>query len=202
MNGVVLASSSPRRAALLRQAGIPFRIRAANIDETRAEGEPAHDYVRRMALTKARAVASSWPVLAADTVVTADGEVFGKPRDRAAFMAMLGTLSGREHEVLTAVTLRHRDREDSRLAATKVALRRIDQHEMAAYWATGEPCDKAGGYGIQGIGGIFVVGIRGSYSAVVGLPLAETGQLLRTFGIDTWRWWRHPDQWPKRFSSM
>ena len=184
---LVLASTSPRRAALLRQIEVPFRTCAPAVDETRRADESPRRYVCRMARAKAQAVVADQPVLAADTVVLIDGRVLGKPADRAAGLAMLRTLSGREHEVLTALVLRAGGREETRLVRVRVALRHIDADEMAAYWATGEPADKAGGYGIQGIGGIFVYRICGSYSAVVGLPLAETEQLLRAAGIDTWR---------------
>ena len=128
------------------------------------------------------------PVLAADTVVAVDGQLLGKPRDKAHFAAMMRTLSGREHRVLTAVALRWGTREAVRTASATVTLRRIASAEIDAYWASGEPRDKAGGYGIQGIGGIFVRTLHGSYHAVVGLPLAETEELLVAFGIDTWRW--------------
>ena len=173
---------------LLRQIGIPFQVAAPAVDEQRRGGEPADAYVRRLATAKAHAVRSSLPVLAADTIVAAGGRVFGKPSDRTAFFAMMRALSNGEHEVLTAVALRWHAREDAVLARTRVAFRAIEEDEMAAYWRTGEPADKAGGYGIQGIGGIFVREIRGSYDTVVGLPLAETERLLRSFGIDTWRW--------------
>ena len=188
--GIVLASASPRRAALLRQIGIPFRVCAAHIEESRRRDETAQEFVQRMASEKARAVASAQPVLAADTVAEADDRVFGKPRDECDFRAMLGVLSGRKHRVHTAVALRLGGREALRVATAEVSLRRIDEAELTAYWATGEPQDKAGGYAIQGIAGIFVREVRGSCSAVVGLPLAETEQMLRAFGIDTWRWRR------------
>lgn len=184
---LVLASASPRRAALLRQIAVPFRVCAPALDEIRRAGESPPCYVRRMARAKAHTVAADLPVLAADTVVVLDGRVFGKPADRADGLAMLSALSGREHDVLTAVALCARGREDVCLAQARVALRRIDPDEIGAYWETGEPADKAGGYGIQGIGGVFVRSIRGSYGTVVGLPLAETELLLRTAGIDTWQ---------------
>ena len=199
--GLVLASASPRRAALLRQIGVPFQQRAADLEEQRRAGESARRFVERMALQKARAIVSPLPVLAADTVVEADGQVFGKPGDEADFRAMLGALSDGSHLVLTAVALRWGEREAHRVVETEVSMRRIGAEEMAAYWATGEPRDKAGGYAVQGIGGIFVRDIRGSYSAVVGLPLAETEELLRAFGVDTWRW-RRADRCPKNCSSM
>ena len=185
---IVLASSSPRRASLLRQARIPFRAQAPDIDETAQAGEAEQDYVVRLAQAKARAVREPFPVVAADTVVAVDGQLLGKPRDKAHFAAMMRTLSGREHRVLTAVALRWGTREAVRTAGATVTLRRIASAEIDAYWASGEPRDKAGGYGIQGIGGIFVRTLRGSYHAVVGLPLAETEELLVAFGIDTWRW--------------
>ncbi|MCY3813657.1 MAG: Maf family protein [Gammaproteobacteria bacterium] len=185
---IVLASSSPRRAALLRQARIPFRVQAPDVDETAEAGETEQDYVTRLARTKARAVRELLPVLAADTVVTIDGQLLGKPRDKPHFTAMMHTLSGREHRVLTAVALRWGAREAVRTAGATVTLRHIAPAEIDAYWATGEPHDKAGGYGIQGLGGTFVRAVHGSYHAIVGLPLAETEELLAAFGIDTWRW--------------
>ena len=185
---IVLASSSPRRAALLRQARIPFRVRTPDVIETPEAGETEHDYVTRLALAKARAVRERLPVLAADTVVTIDGQLLGKPRDKPHFATMMRTLSGREHRVLTAVALRWGTCEAVRTAGATVALRRIAPAQIDAYWATGEPRDKAGGYGIQGLGGTLVRAVDGSYHAVVGLPLAETEELLAAFGIDPWRW--------------
>ena len=185
---LVLASTSPRRAALLRQIAVPFRACAPAVDETRRSGESPPHYVRRLALAKARSVAADMPVLGADTVVVQDERVFGKPVDRTAGLAMLAALSGREHDVLTAVAVCSHAHEEVCLVQARVALRHIDADEAAAYWATGEPADKAGGYGMQGIGGMLVRWIHGSYGAVVGLPLAETERLLRSAGIDTWRW--------------
>lgn len=185
---IVLASSSPRRADLLRQARIPFRIQAPDVIETVETGETECDYATRLARTKARAVRDRLPVLAADTVVAIDGQLLGKPRDKPHFAAMMRALSGREHRVLTAVALRWGTREAVRTASATVALRRIATAEIDAYWATGEPRDKAGGYAIQGIGALFVRSVHGSYCAVVGLPLAETEEMLAAFGIDTWRW--------------
>ena len=165
-------------------------MQAPAVDESRRAGEAAGDHVHRLARAKVRAVAADWPVLAADTIVTVDAEIFGKPDNQAHFETMLSILSGREHDVLTAVALRWQEREAIRIAAATVSLRPISRAEMTAYWETGEPRDKAGGYGIQGIGGIFARIVHGSYSAVVGLPLVETEQLLQSFGIDTWRWRR------------
>ncbi|MCY4014073.1 MAG: Maf family protein [Gammaproteobacteria bacterium] len=185
---IVLASSSPRRAALLRQARIPFRVQTPDVDETAEAGESGQDYVTRLARTKARAVRESLPVVAADTVVTIDGQLLGKPRDKPHFVTMMRTLSGREHRVLTAVALRWGVREAVRTVGAMVTLRHIAPAEIDAYWSTGEPQDKAGGYGIQGLGGTFVRMVHGSYHAVVGLPLAETEELLAAFGIDAWHW--------------
>ena len=185
---IVLASSSPRRADLLRQVRIPFRVRPPDVDETAEPGETEDHYVTRLARMKARAVCAPVPVLAADTVVAIDGRLLGKPRDKQDFTAMMRALSGRAHRVLTAVALRWGTREAIRTAGATVTLRGLAPAEIDAYWATGEPQDKAGGYGIQGIGGTFVHTVHGSYHAVVGLPLAETEELLAAFGIDTWRW--------------
>lgn len=185
---IVLASSSPRRAALLRQARIPFRVQAPDVDEAAQAGETQREYATRLARTKARTVQDPHPVLAADTVVAIDGRLLGKPRDQSHFAAMMDTLSGRKHRVLTAVALRWGTREAVRTAGATVALRRVAPAEIDAYWATGEPRDKAGGYAIQGLGGTFVRMVHGSYHAVVGLPLAETEELLAEFGIDAWCW--------------
>ena len=186
----MLASASPRRAALLRRIGVPFRVQPAAVDETRQPGETPAEQALRLARAKAAAVPADVPVLAADTLVTVDRggrtEVFGKPAHQRAFVAMLGALSGRSHTVLTAVAIKHNGVERSTLVRAKVRLRTIAEREMAAYWASGEPQDKAGGYAIQGLGGVFVRCLRGSPSAVVGLPLAETQTLLASFGVDVW----------------
>ncbi len=187
---LVLASASPRRAALLSQLGLVFTVNAGDVDETRRPGEGAADMVRRLALTKAEAAArgETLPVLGADTAVVVDGTVLGKPADRAEGLRMLTRLSGRAHEVLTAIALVHGHRSEVRLSRSVVTFRAISAAEAEAYWASGEPCDKAGGYGIQGIGGIFAERIEGSYSGIVGLPLAETEALLQAFGVDTWQY--------------
>jgi len=196
---VVLASASPRRAGLLAQMGITFRTEAADIDETERPGEAADVLARRLAIDKAVLVARRFdtrrsgslpPILAADTVVTLDGRILGKPTDRAAGLGMLRALSGRTHRVITAVALARAgtDVADCRESVSQVTFREISDVEAAAYWATGEPHDKAGGYGIQGVGGIFVSQIEGSYSGIVGLPVALTEDMLRAFGVDTWRY--------------
>lgn len=187
---LVLASASPRRAALLSQLGLAFTVNAGDIDETRRPGEAVEDMVQRLALTKAEAAArgETLPVLGADTVVVVDGTVLGKPADRVEGLWMLTQLSGRAHEVLTAIALVHGRRCEVRLSRSVVTFRPISAAEAEAYWASGEPRDKAGGYGIQGIGGIFAERIEGSYSGIVGLPLAETEALLQAFGVDTWQY--------------
>ncbi|HET6470309.1 MAG TPA: nucleoside triphosphate pyrophosphatase [Pseudomonadales bacterium] len=187
---LVLASASPRRAALLTQLGFAFVVKPADVDETRLDGESVDAMVRRLALAKANVAArgETLPVLGADTAVTLDGALLGKPADRTEGIRMLTTLSGRTHAVLTAVAVVHRVRAEVRVSRSRVTFRAIDAAEAQRYWDSGEPRDKAGGYGIQGIGGIFAERIEGSYSGIVGLPLAETDALLQAFGVDTWRY--------------
>ena len=193
MASLHLASASPRRRELLAQIGVPFVTLIASIDETALPGEPAERYVERLAREKALAglAALSDPadavVLGADTAVVLDGRILGKPADRAECLATLVALSGREHQVLTAVALASAQRIESRVVASRVRFRPLRAGEAEAYWATGEPCDKAGSYGIQGLAAVFVSQIEGSYSAVVGLPLCETAQLLEEFGIPCWQ---------------
>lgn len=183
----MLASRSPRRAELLRQIGVPFTVRQPDVDESPLPGESPEQYVERLAVDKAKAVvADDGPALGADTAVVVDADVLGKPTDRASAIEMILRLSGRTHRVLTGVAVTDGHSVRSCVVATEVTFRPIDPEEAAAYWETGEPGDKAGGYGIQGIGGIFAQSIHGSYSAVVGLPLAETEALLRAIGVNTW----------------
>lgn len=183
----VLASRSPRRADLLRNVGFKFLIEPADIDESITPAEGPRNYVRRMARSKATHIRSDLAVLGADTVVNVDGEVLGKPADRDQAISFLDTLSGREHEVVTAVAISLRDRIEVVDVVTKVRFRDLKPGEAARYWDTGEPVDKAGGYGLQGVGAVFVDVVTGSYSAVIGLPLVETERLLSSFGVDTWR---------------
>jgi septum formation protein len=184
-----LASRSPRRAELLAQIGVRFAPVAAEIDETPHSGESPEDYVRRIAIEKAQAgrlgipTVDPRPVLAADTAVIIDGEILGKPLDCPDFLRMMASLSGRTHQVLTGVALAHAGEVRYDLSASRVRFRDIDDRERLAYWASGEPHDKAGGYGIQGLGALFVADLRGSYSGVMGLPLYETGRLLQRAGI-------------------
>ena len=187
---LVLASASPRRRELLAQVGVRARVEVADIDESVRPDEQPAAYVRRLALGKARAVAAragGLPVLGADTSVVVDGVVLGKPADAPAAAAMLRQLSGRAHRVLTAVALYADGREDWRLSDTQVWFRDLDDGLIGRYVASGEPLDKAGGYGIQGLGGALVTRLEGSYTGVVGLPLAETIDLLQAFHVPFWR---------------
>ena len=188
---VYLASASPRRSELLRQIGVPFEVRPADVAEEAKPGERAEPYVVRVAVAKADAVwaavrAEPRPVLAADTAVVLDGEILGKPEVAAEAAAMLARLSGRTHRVLTAVALRHADGIETQLSDSEVRFRATTAAERLAYCATGEPFDKAGGYGIQGYAAVFVEELKGSYSGVVGLPLFETAALLARCGIPSW----------------
>lgn len=187
-----LASGSPRRRELLTQIGVPFVPLSVAIDETPAPDETPAAYVERLARGKAAAGLASLSdrqavVLGADTTVVLDGRILGKPGERAEALAMLQALGGREHEVLTAVALAAVGRSAVRVVRSRVAFRPLTSAEAEAYWATGEPLDKAGGYAIQGFAAVFVSGLEGSYSAVVGLPLCETAQLLAEFGIPCWQ---------------
>ena len=180
MSPLVLASASPRRTQLLDTLGVEHRIRPADIDETPLPGERPVPYVRRVARAKAAAVAVSGtePVLAADTIVVHGGRILGKPAGREDALRMLAALSGTAHLVITAVAVEHGPRRAAALAATRVWFRSVSVQEAQQYWDSGEPRDKAGGYGIQGAASAFVTRLEGSYSNVVGLPLTETRALL------------------------
>lgn len=187
---LVLASASPRRRELLAQLGVHFTVRVSEVDERVLAGESPEAYVTRLARAKASAVAAqdaTLPVLGADTTVVVEGRILGKPADAADALAMLRALSGREHRVLTAVALVHDGRVEDALSATRVWFRARDDDMLARYVATGEPLDKAGAYGIQGLGAALVTRIDGSYTGVVGLPVAETVDLLRAAGVGIWR---------------
>jgi septum formation protein len=161
----------------------------ADIDETSLPGETPRDYVTRLAREKALAIrrgGQQLPVLAADTTVVVGDKVFGKPRDQAQAVEMLGELSGRTHEVLTAVALADARGVAARLSSSTVRFRTVSREECLAYWETGEPRDKAGGYAIQGLGAVFIESLSGSYSGVMGLPLFETGELLWAAGLAYW----------------
>ncbi|WP_253381594.1 Maf family protein [unidentified bacterial endosymbiont] len=185
MTSLYLASGSPRRQELLTQLGVSFERIVTGIEEKRAEGESARQYVSRLARAKAQAGVAQTPrdlpVLGADTIVILNGEVLEKPRDADHAAQMLRSMSGKMHQVMTAVALADSQHVLDCLVETDVTFRVITDDEIAAYIASGEPMDKAGAYGIQGLGGCFVRKINGSYHAVVGLPLVETYELLSNF---------------------
>ncbi|MBE0489565.1 MAG: septum formation inhibitor Maf [Halomonas sp.] len=183
-----LASASPRRRDLLASIGVSVEVRPVAVDETPLPGEKAMSYVSRLARDKALAGASlsPLPTLGSDTAVVCDGEILGKPEGAEHAAAMLRRLAGRAHEVLTAVAVSGPAGVQEACVATRVTMREITDAEIAAYWASGEPADKAGGYAIQGLAAIFVEHIEGSHSAVVGLPLYETAELLRRQGVALW----------------
>ena len=196
MTPLFLASGSPRRRELLTQIGVPFQVVSASIDETPLPDECPAAYVERLARAKARAgrehllgasVSAPFCVLGADTAVVLDDQILGKPVDEADALSMLMALSGREHEVLTAIAILAAERCETRVVRSRVSFRTINQQEAARYWASGEPQDKAGGYAIQGLAAVFVAGLNGSYSGVVGLPVCETAELLGQFGIPCWQ---------------
>ncbi len=183
----ILASQSPRRAHLLQTLGLRFRIEPANIDESVYQAESAECYVQRMAREKAEYIQlQKLPILAADTIVVFENTIFGKPENCAQACDMLSQLSGNQHLVYTALNLRHGTSVSAHLSVSRVNFRKLGREEIARYWQTGEPCDKAGAYGIQGVGGTFVENIQGSHSGIMGLPLCATEQLLKRAGIDTW----------------
>ncbi|UYG02302.1 Maf-like protein [Halomonas sp. LR3S48] len=183
-----LASASPRRRELLDDIGVKVEVKPVDIDETPWPDESPEAYVLRLAREKALAGgrSSALPTLGSDTAVVCDDRILGKPADQAEAAAMLRLLSGRAHDVLTAVAVTGPAGLLDVCVATRVTMREIGEEEMAVYWATGEPADKAGGYAIQGLAAIFVERIEGSYSAVVGLPLFETAQLLARQGVPLW----------------
>jgi septum formation protein len=191
-----LASASPRRRELLAQIGVPHLVLPCDVDETALPGEGAAPYAARVALAKGEA---AWaqsaarhglPVLAADTTVVLGGRMLGKPATREEGVSMLLALAGRTHEVLTALVLLTGagtvPEAKSCVVRSGVRFRPIDAAEASRYWDTGEPCDKAGGYAVQGLGAVFVAGLSGSYSGVMGLPLFETAEMLRQAGIAVW----------------
>ncbi len=201
MQLLILASSSPRRKELLQQIGLDFTVQVADIDETPHAGEAALAYVERMARTKAQAVSrelkplhtgESRYILAADTIGVLDGEILIKPLDREDFGRMMGRMSGCTHQVITSVSVARQaagtDATEQRLISvtTDVRFKVLEADEIEAYWQSSEPLDKAGGYGIQSKGALFVEGIQGSYSNVVGLPLQESAALLQEMGFELW----------------
>lgn len=195
MKQLILASQSPRRKNLLAQLGYQFTTMSADIDESVQSNEQPKDYVVRLAKEKANTIFSALSmqhsmqqqsniiVLGADTSVVIDGDILGKPTDEADCISTLLRLSNKQHQVLTAIAAISADQVISTLVETQVQFKTLTIEEIKEYWRTEEPCDKAGSYAIQGIGGQFVTTINGSYSAVVGLPLYETVQLLAQVGL-------------------
>lgn len=183
-----LASASPRRTALLAQLGVAHAVQPVDIDEAVRSGETPADYVCRLSVAKAQALQATLPSnalsLGADTCVALAGEIFGKPSDEDDCLRMLGRLSGRTHCVHTGVTLCHAGHTYTALSTSEVRFRELSRAECQAYWRSGEPRDKAGGYAIQGLGAMFVQHVQGSYTGIVGLPLFETAQLLERAGIE------------------
>lgn len=199
---IYLASRSPRRRELLKQIGVPFQLfqlredsrRGPDVDETPAQAESPAAYVLRIARTKAetaahymqrRSLSQRWPALAADTTVVCDERIIGKPENAEAAERMLRQLSGRQHEVITAVAVAFGERIETATSVSKVWFRELSTEEIRRYVALGESLDKAGGYAIQGRAAAFVTRIDGSYSGIMGLPLAETADLLARSGIET-----------------
>jgi len=184
---LLLASASPRRAALLAGLGVAFRVRVSEVDETPRPDEPAHETAARLAREKAAAVArgESLPVLAADTLVVIDGLALGKPASAAEARAMLARLQGRSHEVVTGVCLLHAGRARAAVERSEVVFHSMSPGEIDWYVATGEPLDKAGGYHVDGRGALFISGVHGSPSNVAGLPVRVVLDLLRQAGIAT-----------------
>lgn len=181
-----LASSSPRRRELLEALGVEFTAGGVDVEELRRDGETPEAMVLRLAIEKAQAAGTGKAdlVLTADTAVVLGDAVFGKPDDRDDALRMLAALSGRTHRVMTGVALRSAKHIETALSITEVRFREILPDEALAYWQSGEPADKAGAYAIQGLGGVFVEAIAGSYSGVVGLPVFETAELLRSAGLE------------------
>ncbi|MFT7387871.1 MAG: septum formation protein [Candidatus Endobugula sp.] len=181
---IYLASQSPRRRELLEQIGVDYKTLKVEVEETQRKDELPTEYVQRLSCDKAKAGAAlkqDSPVLGADTIVVLNEKVLEKPTSEQNAIDMLLRLSGNTHSVMTAITMVMGDRIETRMNVTSVRFRPISEAEAIEYWHTGEPKDKAGGYGIQGKAAIFVEEIRGSYSSVVGLPLFETAQLVSVF---------------------
>jgi len=185
---ILLASASPRRSALLTQIGVPHAVRPVDIDETVRPGEAPAEYVYRLARAKAETLwdrlgpAERLPVLGADTTVALGNDILGKPASSAELLKMLRRLSGQTHQVYTGVALRSDRGTSLRLSVSDVTFRALNDIEIIAYWESGEPADKAGGYAVQGRAAVFIERIHGSYSGVVGLPVFETAQLLAEIG--------------------
>ena len=184
---IILASQSPRRRELLERMGLTFTVHAADIDEHTERALPPDKLVEAISREKAAAAAGDFDpdaiIIAADTVVALDGDVLGKPHGETEAKAMLARLSGREHQVFTGFTVRRGDKVITRSERTLVKFRVLAPAEIEAYVATGEPMDKAGAYGIQNLGSLFVEGLQGDYFNVMGLPVCALGQVLKEFGV-------------------
>lgn len=184
---IILASQSPRRRELLERMGLSFTVHAADIDEHMDRSLPPDKLVEAISREKAAAAARDFDgnalIIAADTVVALEGQILGKPRDKADAKRMLSLLSGNHHQVYTGFTARRGEKVVTRSECTLVKFRSLDPGEIEAYIASGEPMDKAGAYGIQALGGLLVEGIRGDYFNVMGLPVCALGQVLKEFGV-------------------
>lgn len=183
---ITLASSSPRRRELLDQIQVSYSVLPVDIDESHISGETAEQFVTRLALEKARSgykASSLIPALGSDTIVIFEHQILGKPKNRQDALNMLQMLSGKIHQVMTAVAICNGETEHCVISTSEVEFAQIDDQQAEAYWETGEPVDKAGGYGIQGIAAQFIKNIKGSYSGIMGLPLYETVELLKLAGI-------------------
>jgi septum formation protein len=187
---IILASASPRRKELLDQIKVTYKVHPVDLDETPLPDETPLDYVQRLAAEKSAACVAQLkteiPVLAADTAVVLGRVIMGKPKDQADALAMLTQLSGKTHQVYSAISLRGREHSLA-VSITEVTFRSLTDREMLDYWYSGEPVDKAGSYAIQGMGGVFVESIKGSFSGVMGLPLFETAELLSKQGIELFK---------------
>ena len=193
--GLYLASTSPRRRELLRQIGVQQKALSVQVDESSHSNESPQHYVQRLSKAKAE---SGWrfvqenglpslPVLGSDTTVVLDGKILGKPANQEQCVSSLLSLSGKTHQVMTAVSIKQADRVETVLSVTDVTFFVLSEVDAIRYWSTGEPQDKAGGYGIQGYGAVFVEKISGSYSGVVGLPIEKTVELLKQFNVPFWQ---------------
>lgn len=186
-----LASGSPRRQELLTQLGYQFERVVIDVEECHQPSETAEQYVQRlsrdkaaagvMAINATKATVETIPVLGADTIVVVDETILEKPKDFSDAQRMLNLLSGRQHQVMTSVTVATAEREETQLVVTDVWFKTLSEYEIEKYWQSGEPQDKAGSYGIQGLGGKFITRIDGSYYAVMGLPLVETDVMVQNF---------------------
>jgi septum formation protein len=187
---IILASASSRRKELLDQIKVTYKVHPVELDEMPLPNEAPLDYVQRLAAEKSAAcmaqLATDLPVLAADTAVILGDVIMGKPKNKADALAMLAQLSGKTHQVYSAISLRGREHSQA-VSISEVTFRRLTEQEMLDYWRSGEPFDKAGSYAIQGLGGVFVESIKGSFSGVVGLPLFETAELLSRQGIELFK---------------